>query len=229
MISLLHPSRNRPNQAYAAYVNWIAQSKNEVEHILCVDKSDIELPIYMELFRKSKIVLSDGDCAVDAVNAGAKRATGNILMFMADDFDCFKDWDVSVESAMVKKGMVLKTFDSIQKWIVTLTIMDREYYEMNGYYYYPEYRHMFCDTDLTHKADIEGRLVFRNDITFKHKHYTRGETKKDALNERADKTWKQGEEIYLKRCRNKFGTDKSIWDISNEGIEHKQWLKQRLS
>ena len=61
---------------------------------------------------------------------------------------------------------LLKTNDSTEGWICTLPIMDKEFYQSQGYVYNPIYKHLFCDTELTHIADITGRLMVRNDIVF---------------------------------------------------------------
>jgi len=125
---------------------------------------------------------------------------------------------------------VLKTFDGAQRWIVTLPIMDRMYYAQKGYIYYPSYRHMFVDTDLTHVAELEGKLIMRNDIIFKHSHYSTGETPKDELNERNDRTWNQGMAVYLHRVRERFGLPEGInvFDLCFEAKHHIQWLQKAL-
>ena len=80
---------------------------------------------------------------VDAANNGAKICTGDLPILISDDFDCPENWDLLLLDAIKdKQDFVLKTFDGIQKWIVTLPIMDRIYYEKQGYIYHPEYQHM---------------------------------------------------------------------------------------
>jgi aspartyl-tRNA synthetase len=168
-----------------------------------------------------------------AANQGAKHAKGEILVLISDDFDCPKNWDLTIREALKGKSGLLKTYDGVQKWIVTLPIMTRDYYEEQGHIYFPAYHHMFCDTDQTHKADLQRKLIIRNDIVFNHDHYSKkgSNNKKDAVNEKADKTWEQGERVYLKRCSDKFGLGNvDIFNLSKEAKEagHVQWLKKKL-
>lgn len=230
MISLIHPSRARPAKAYHAYKRWMSRCANpeNVEHILSLDSDDTSH--YEHLFTLSKVIQNPNHNAVQAVNEAAKVSKGEILIMMSDDFDCPQGWDKTISEAMYNyHGIVLKTFDGIQKWIVTLAIMDREYYDMNGYFYYPGYSHLFVDTDLTHKAELEKRLIVRNDIIFNHWHYTVTREKQDETTKRADATWEAGEKLYLQRCKDKFGLppETDIMNIS-EGT-HKEWIRAKLN
>lgn len=240
-ISLLHPSRGRPQKALATFTNWMnkASGLHKIEHILSIDTSDPCHNAYKNQdypYGISKILAGNNTCAVEATNKAATLSVGDILIMLSDDFDCPQDWDnLIVEAFAGKRGAVLKTFDGLQPWIVTLAIMDRAYYEMqflNGnkqpYFYYPEYQHMFCDTDMTHKADLEGRLIIRNDLIFPHNHYARGKSKKDATNERADKTIKQGEAVYLRRIAGLAKTGTDVFKLAPEAKQHVQWLKMKM-
>jgi hypothetical protein len=79
--------------------------------------------------------------------------------------------------------------------------MDRKYFNRFGYIYYPEYHHMFCDTEMTAVADLTGRKIDlrSNEFVFRHIHYTTGLSHRDIINEKNDATWAQGEELYNRR------------------------------
>jgi hypothetical protein len=203
------------------------------EYILSIDASDPCLSEYEAIFPKGTYIITDNENVVMAANQGAKHAKGEILVLISDDFDCPKNWDLTIREALKGKSGLLKTYDGVQKWIVTLPIMTRDYYEEQGHIYFPAYHHMFCDTDQTHKADLQRKLIIRNDIVFNHDHYSKkgSNNKKDAVNEKADKPWEQGERVYLKRCSDKFGLGNvDIFNLSKEAKEagHVQWLKKKL-
>lgn len=229
-ISIIHPSRSRPEIALQTALEWV-KSIGPVswEYILSVDESDPELLKYQQLFSQLAIV-NDNHNLVEAANAGAKQAKGDILILISDDFRCFDNWGPRIVEALKDKSGVLKTFDLVQRWIVTLGIMTRDYYEEKGYFYNPNYEHLFVDTHMTHEAELEGKLIVRNDIVFKHEHYSvkGGTTKKDAVNIKADSTWAQGEKVYLDACRNSFYMDSKpdIFAISHK--PHIDWLKKKL-
>ena len=231
-ISLLHPSRGRAEKAKRTYDNWINKSsgKLDIEYILSTDMSDFAEP-YMRSFGvtfKTETTNYNNNL-VDATNNGAKKTTGDLIVLISDDFDCPENWDLLLLDAVKgKQDFVLKTFDGIQKWIVTLPIMDRIYYENQGYIYYPEYQHMFCDTDMTHKASLEGKLIVRNDLVFTHNHYSIGKSEKDCVNTKADLTWNQGEKVYLERVNNNFGIKKEEIKPFELPLEMQKWINSKI-
>ena len=162
MISLLHPSRGRSFKAFATYESWINKSsgKYTIEHILSVDTDDHELDSYHTLFRHSKLVVAPNHNLVEATNVGAKECTGDIIVLLSDDFECFPNWDIEIVKAFEgKSGYVLKTNDGNDAWIITLPIMDMAYYKSKGYIYNPIYTHLFSDTEYTHVAELEDRTI----------------------------------------------------------------------
>jgi glycosyltransferase involved in cell wall biosynthesis len=236
MITLLHPSRGRAEKAKATFDRWMEKSSGliDIEHVLSIDINDPQNDNYHYVFGKSgysKVISSNNNNLVEATNEGAKAAKGDIIVLLSDDFDCPQKWDEHIEYIFSRnKCCVLKTFDGVQDWIVTLPIMDREYYEKYGYFYYPEYSHMFCDTDMTHKAELEGSLIVRNNLVFTHQHYTTGAAKKDAINVKADDTWEQGMYVYLQRVKNKFGLENvNVYNLRPAAKNHLTWLKQKIS
>lgn len=234
MISLIHPSRQRPFPAFKAHESWMnnASKTIEIQHILSVDQDDPDLQHYQTVFKNSTVIIGANKNVVQACNHAAKYALGDIIVVMSDDFVSFPGWDIKLQEAFRERNdILLKTNDGTQPWIVTIPIMGADFYQANGYIYHPEYQHMFCDTDLTHKADLEKRLVFRMDLPFIHHHYSTGMSKKDAVNAKADSTWNQGQAVYLTRVKEKFGLPGHI-NVLNihrpEGSGHINWLKNRL-
>lgn len=213
--------------------DWILRAGQSVEVIVSIDTDDPNRTEYHDLYNKAgfdvKIIENANRSAVDAVNAAAKVSTGDILVVVSDDFACPQLWALILEKHLKNsKNFLFKASDGNQKYIVTLPIMDRAYYNRFGYIYHPDYLHMFCDTELTHVADCLRKLIIRNDILFKHNHYSVIRKKRDDVSVRADATWEDGKRVYLKHCREKFGLGKDV-DIMNltaEGHQHKMWLKQ---
>jgi len=201
--------------------------KHEIEHILSLDFSD---PQNDEYERFDKITIDHNTCLVEAVNEGAKIATGDILIVLSDDFNCPQDWDdLIVQAFGDQKCKLLKVFDGTQPWIITLPIMDREYYNSQGYMYFPAYKHMFADTHMSHKGDLENNIIWRNDLIFPHNHYSTGKVEKDEVNTRADNTWGQGEFVYLSQVKMNFGlSNVNVFNIHENGSHHTHWLRAKL-
>jgi len=213
----------------------LGERQQDFEYILSVDSSDPRLEEYKKdnpefPFSPFFTIVNDNKSMVQAANAAAKKSTGDILILISDDFECFYEWNRIIIKALDGKSGVLKTFDGVQRWICTLPVMTKDYYQDQGYFYYPSYVHMFCDSDMTHKADLQKKLVMRNDIVFKHNHYSVG-GHKDVISVKADSTWNQGEAVYLQRCMNRFGLgDIDIYDLSPEAKQagHVAWLRKKL-
>lgn len=201
-ISIVHPSRSRPAQALATAKKWLSSAKNEanVEYWLSLDNDDqsnyggfVDLKSSATL----RILQNDNQNAIQAINAAAKRTTGNLLIVVSDDF-CLAPfhWDAMLLKALEgKSDYCVKTDDGLQEWLITLPIMDRVYYERFGYIYNPVYNHMYSDTEMTCVAWMLGKYI-KLDIRIPHHHYSTGKTPKDAVNEKADTTYHTGKKIF---------------------------------
>lgn len=225
MISLIHPSRSRPEKSKRTIENWIDKSVNEIEIIVSLDEDDTSKYEYEETIQKVKIVRHRNRSCVDAINSAAKVATGDIFIVVSDDTDCFTDWDAALLKELEDKSdYLLKTDDGIQSYIVTMTVMDRIYFQRDGYIYHPDFKHQFPDTYLTCVADIRGRLIFSK-LKFPHLHpgHSGGAIKTDALNARNDATWAQGEETFI-RLMKEF-TPEERARITDPGM--KRWLRNK--
>lgn len=214
-ISIIHPSRNRPDMAFSTYNKWVSNTstKYDIEYVLSVDDSDGTLNRYKELFYNElektnfKLLVSQNKTSVEAINNGAKETKNNLLIVVSDDFSCFKDWDEwLIENLKDKSDYVVKTDDGFQDWIITLPVMDRSYYNRFGYIYYPEYQHLFCDTEMTDVGHILNKVINLKDGVHKfiHNHYSLGYMVKDEINAKNDATWTQGETLYYSRKSNNF-------------------------
>lgn len=232
-ISIIHPSRNRPELAMRTAMKWWVNSLGaNIEYLLSVDEDDSMLPKYAAITEHNPhmvLVVGKNNTAIEAINNAALVSTGDLLIVVSDDFDCPARWDVDLlEYLKGKKDFVVKTWDGLQPWIMTLPIMDRVYYERFGYIYYPGYKHMFCDTEMTHVGDLLDRTVIVP-MTFPHKHYSQaGGIKKDNVSEKNDSTWTQGEKLYLERLSRNFDLPKSeVKGVLRCDEGHLRWLASK--
>lgn len=219
LISLIHPSRGRPDKSFENFKRWMSHSQaiDRVEFILSIDQDEptddaIGASKYITLYNSVNIPYRPVCCknrsAIDAINNAAKIAKGDVLMVISDDTEPCDAWiEYIYHEANGKTDWILKTQDGIQPWIITMPIMDRVYYNRTGYIYHPDYLHMFCDTELTCVADITGRKITSN-LLFPHKHYSVTKEHRDELHVRNDDTWKQGEKLFLERYKRNFDLPK---------------------
>src|ERR1700753_3853897 len=220
-ISVIHPSRGRPEQAYKTYQNWLNKADSEFEYIISYDSDDEYFYKYVRIFINQPVICyARNKSAIQAINRAAKITRGDIIVVISDDFDCPEHWDSLLRKEILdRKDFVLKTRDGIQPVLVTLPIMDRVWYERYGYVYNPDYKHMYADTELTACAIMSGRILYSS-LLFKHLHYTAGLSEKDVLNERNDATYEHGKTVFERHLATHFGIQNPV--CTYESIDWQQ-------
>lgn len=214
MISLLHPSRGRPEKSVKNSNEWVEKSGCEVEIIVSVDISDkykqyiASYPFNYSATRypntNGKLILNDNNSVVEATNNAAREAKGDILLYLSDDFKCFDNWGVAVmkEFENESRPLLLKVDDCLQNFqvpVLTIPIMNRALYERLGYFWHPEYKSMFVDEDLYWTAHKLGAMKMCTHLKFPHEHPANGKAPDDETYRRSAANWDQGKMVYQRR------------------------------
>lgn len=241
MLTLLHPSRGRVDRSFETVKKWLSKKGNaEIEIIISLDEDDHYYETYILVYygsikhieRQSVlkhpiwIERNANRSAVDAINAAAKVATGDIMIVLSDDTDCPDNWaELIKDEVRGKKDFVLRVEDGNQPWLITMPILDRHYYNRFGYVYNPSYRHMFVDCEFSHIAFGLDKVI-KSNLLFPHLHYSVKKLgiKPDEINHRADRTTTEGRNLYLQRFQKGFdipGFD--VWNFQDR--DHELWLK----
>lgn len=198
--SLLHPSRSRPARSISNVLKWILRAVScDFEMIISLDSDDPKLPEYLSFYDEQNFILTvnPNRNAVQAINKAAKLSSGDILIVVSDDTDCPQGWDkVILDAVGSETDYVVKFADGIQKRTITMPVMDRIYYNRDGFIYDPDFRHSWADTYMTEVALRRGRVITRLDIKFPHEHYSVGGLPKDELYTRNDLTHDADRYIY---------------------------------
>lgn len=225
--TLIHPSRGRCQMAYEAFQEWIgkASGENEIEYILSLDADDPHLQCYKDQFKDFDITLLIGEnrSLIDAVNAGAKRSSGECLIVVSDDFGCPEMWDEGIEKESKKVGYAIfepptanlsghyfaihinDTITNREAGVMTLPIISRAAYEQLGHIYNPVYFSMFADNELHDVCKANGCLIY-SDLVFPHNHWVNGKKQRDATYNRqnAKEHYDRGKIIYEQRKAARF-------------------------
>lgn len=215
VISLIHPSRGRANQAFKTRNNWIkkASGKYVIEHLLSVDESDSQKEDYRNNViidpKITTLYIGSHDSVVEATNEVAKKAIGDILIYLSDDFDCPQNWDEKVVKSFegCNYPALIKVHDGYQDFkaeVLTIPIMNKALYDKLGYFWHPSYRSMWVDVDLYHTVEIHAKMIRNKDLVFEHHHYVNGKAQKDETYTRSDANWNQGKAAYEDRKRKRF-------------------------
>jgi len=199
-ISLIHPSRGRPEKSFINTAEWIQKSGCETELIVSVDTSDPKYTKYIEYYRGS-CYERDNHSVVDATNYAAKQSTGDILLYLSDDFKCPDNWGQLLikEFENVRTPMLLKVDDCLQKFdvpVLTIPIMNRMLYSRLGYFFHPDYKSMFVDEHLYWVSKKLGALKFAPHLKFPHEHVSIGKSQDDETYRRSAANWDQGKKLF---------------------------------
>ena len=205
MISLIHPSRGRPKKAVDTAIKWVRNSGidvTQIDYILSLDSSDPKLNEYW--IEWDCEIIKDNKSVVEATNRAAVESKGDILIYLSDDFDCPNNWaQLVIEEFKGATGpMLLKVDDCLQKFqipVLTIPIMNRELYELLGYFWHPDYQSMFCDVDLYYTVQKLGALKFAPHLKFPHNHVSIGKAENDETYRRSASNWNQGQEVFNRR------------------------------
>jgi hypothetical protein len=211
-ISLIHPSRSRPEKAKAAYDYWMskASGKHEIEHILSLDFSDPLHENYDIFGENSRHTINHNTCVVEATNQAAKIATGDMLIYLSDDFKCPENWDEEL-SHLLKLDWhlpkLVKVDDCLQKFhvaVLTIPIMNAALYNTLGYFWNPLYKSMFVDEDLYWTCANNGWMINAPELKFPHEHPCNGLAETDETYTRSAVNWEQGKAVFIKRREEGF-------------------------
>lgn len=225
MISLLHPSRGRPEKSFKNAKDWVDKAGCDVELILSTDDSDPKKYEYRGTYytihdygypTSPSFSEPNIEChnfwieenanisVVDATNHAAKVSKGDILLYLSDDFKCFDNWGVAVlkEFENESRPLLLKVDDCLQNFqvpVLTIPIMNRALYERLGYFWHPEYKSMFVDEDLYWTAHKLGAMKMCPHLKFPHEHPANGKAPDDETYRRSAANWDQGKGVYQRR------------------------------
>jgi hypothetical protein len=201
MFSLIHPSRSRPQQSFDNMKRWIQRAaSDDFEIIVSLDVDDPLLPEYQRRYEAlphpHTMRIHNNKSSVEAINGAARIAHGNIFIVVSDDQECPINWLPKLQRFCVgQTDFVLKVKDGFQNRIITQPIIDRVYYNRDGYIYHPRFDHLFCDTFFTDVAFKRGRVISKN-ITFKHNQYSIIGAQPDETYKRNNATYESGKRIY---------------------------------
>lgn len=213
MISIIHPSKGRPEKSFTTMSKWLERAGFPVELIVIIDQDEQHSERYhsaYEVLKKNharhsiRIVSATSKTAIEAINIGAGLAKGDIFIVASDDTDCPWNWAGKIETiASGKKDFVIQFDDGLQTKVITMPVLDRTYYNRFGYIYYPGYQHLWCDKEFATMA-YKLKKVIKSDIKFPHLQYSIIGEQPDAVNLKNNATNEQGRKLYFSRLKQKF-------------------------
>jgi hypothetical protein len=207
-ISLLHATRGRSTQAVSAREIWLnaAVHPSRIEHIFAVDEDDA---VSVEMCKQFVSVVSSKKSCVAAWNMAARKARGDILVQLSDDWTPPIGWDqrlldiVGERDAQKEQFVIAPSDGSRKDDLLCMAILSRARYEAQGSELFHEgYESVFSDNEFTHRAYKDNVVIdAREALRFEHHHPAFGKGKMDATyahNNTAER-YKAGEALFKAR------------------------------
>lgn len=220
-ILLKCPTRSRPQkviQTLSTYMKLANNTKDIGVAVSCDDNDPSMLRnlVQEELTRTllpagwSKIFFSPNTSKIQACNANMNEIEWkwDIVVLVSDDMiPQLKGWDDVIRTHMTARfpdtNGILWFNDGHQgDKLNTLCVFGRAMYESFGYIYHPDYKSLFCDTELTDlcKGELADKCMYISYCIIRHEHPGTGYAQNmDALYDRNQKFWNDDMYTYIRR------------------------------
>lgn len=218
-----YATRGRPEWFKKTIQNIRDTISNDAEYFIIVSAdiddatmNNLDIQYYVDWVSKSgiNIVLKYGTSKtkIEAINADLDNAPNwDILINMSDDMKfVVKDWNKVIETDVKKvfpEGDFFAHYNDgfVKDALATMTIIDRKYYNRDGYIYHPSYKSFSCDAEAYYVAILRGRHYYFDKILFLHQHPNNTPYPKDKTYQINSLHTPHDTANYFKRLNDNFG------------------------
>jgi len=202
-ISMVHATKGRADLAYQKRFQWLCLAKEPlaIEWLFMVDHDDSQNYMAHEPIR------CNPGGIINAWNEGAKRARGEVIIQMSDDWTPPKYWDTLILSAIgsTNEEKVLAVSDGHRTdKLLCMAILTQSRLKKQGYMFHPSYQEsdgIYSDNEFTQRAYDDGVVIEAKDIVLKHENpmFTGGQQDEHFKNHNKPEHYEKGKSIYEKR------------------------------
>lgn len=217
-ILLKCPTRSRPKKVLRTLQTYLdyANHPEQIGVALSCDTSDTTMQSIPEIrrliakFAWSNVYYSDNHSKIEACNANMHEIPWDwdIVVLVSDDMiPQLRGYDDVIRNHMLtrfpERNGILWFNDGVQgEKLNTLCIYGRAFYEHQGYMYHPDYKSLFCDTELTDQCrnEYKDRCIYIPYCIIKHEHPGAGYTQNmDKLYQTNQTFWNEDMYTYIRR------------------------------
>jgi glycosyltransferase involved in cell wall biosynthesis len=229
-ILLKCPTRSRPQKIMDTLTRYmkLANHPEQLGVVLSCDDSDMTMSRNLvheeidKILKKTayhKIFTGPNTSKIEACNANMSEIDWewDIVVLVSDDMiPQVQGYDDAIRNHMLARfpdtDGILWFNDGYQgEKLNTLTIFGRKMYDRFGYLYHPDYKSLFCDTELTDlcKGELKDKCLYVSYPIIRHEHPGTGFAQNmDELYDRNQKYWDEDMHTYIRR--KKYPYDWSI-------------------
>jgi glycosyltransferase involved in cell wall biosynthesis len=207
-ISIIHATRGRQQIAWQRRWQWLclAEKPLEIEWLFMVDEDE-----KVDYTPHQAIRVNPGGI-VNAWNAGAKIAKGDIIIQMSDDWTPPRHWDALISNAIgdTKAEKVLAVSDGLRTdKLLCMAILTKDRLKKQGHMFHPDYQEsdgIYGDNEHTDRAYQDQVIVEARHIQFKHENpmFAGGNPDEQLKNHNKPEFYEKGKAIYEKRKSNNW-------------------------
>lgn len=216
-----YASRSRPERFFEGLHSLIelAADKENYTVFCCLDQDDQSMvdlkESHLERIRSgyySNVIFDYGHSKskIDAINRPVPTSIPwDILVNFSDDMR----FQVYGYDQLIREGVRCNGPDvflhypdsTAQNMLPTMSIMDRTYFERDGYIYHPSYSSLWCDNEAMAIAQARGRYFYMGTQIFDHYHPAYGHVPWDEQYTRQQGHWNEDElNFYYRKSKNFF-------------------------
>ena len=212
-------TRGRPEFFRRAISNIYAtvSDVSSITILVSIDEDDKSMQVdpilnFMNAHEDILYHLANNASKIEAINRDMDVVKDwDILVNMSDDMYFVKfGWDNLIRQRMkdnFPEGDCFLHFDDgyVHDALSTMSIMDRKYYNRDGYIYHPSYRSFSCDAEAFFVAVARGRHKYFDEILATHQHPTNTPRKNDETYSVNSLHTPHDTANYWERLHNDFG------------------------
>lgn len=223
-ILVKYASRSRPGRFLEGLksIFELAASPRDITVYCTFDSDDPNYEEYFELMGSNhpwnvmtRSTFGRSACKIDAINRDLHLLSDQDILSKWDILVNFSDdmrfivygWDQLIREGLRCNGpdVFLHYPDSTARQMLsTMSVMDRKYFERDGYIYHPSYKSLFCDNEAMEVAQLRGRYRYMGIQIFDHFHPAYGHVEWDKQYLEQQAFWNEDEVNYKYRKANNF-------------------------
>ena len=207
-ISVIHATRGRQQIAWQRRWQWLclAEKPLEIEWLFMVDADE-----KTDYTPHQAIRVNPGGI-VNAWNAGARIAKGDIIIQMSDDWTPPRHWDTLISNAIgdTKAEKVLAVSDGLRTdKLLCMAILTKDRLKKQGHMFHPDYQEsdgLYSDNEFTELGYLDQVVIEARHIQFKHENpmFAGGNPDEQLKNHNKPEFYEKGKAIYEKHKANNW-------------------------
>ncbi len=211
-----YPSRGRPDWFKETLAKWYENISGSHEFEFHVTMDDDDASMNNSLIRnwlnnQRNLQYSYGpwENKIQACNACMPDTPWDIYVLVSDDMiPMTRGFDDIIFSEMTTRfpdlDGVLHFFDGTTRDTMTCSIVGRKFYERMGFVYWPSYRGVWCDNEITELAKQAGKYHFDDRMIIQHKWRQNSQYGCDEVYQKGESTFQQDRIIFENRQKRGF-------------------------